>query len=96
MSKIIMLKDCPFCGGQASLDPMEFTTDGVVLDRIWFVECDDCHVSTGGEVHNPDEAVALWNRRTRLGSPLTEREEQDMLLVIDKLFKILGMEYDYW
>lgn len=51
------IKDCPFCGEQASLEH---------CDGKYWVQCDeivDCGVTDGCEYDSANEAISRWNRR---------------------------------
>ena len=51
-------KNCPFCGGSASIHGFQ------VLIK-YYVRCSGCGVMTG-EFGTVEEAVSIWNRRTSI------------------------------
>lgn len=63
MIKMIDLKPCPFCGGDAAIGQAAI---GSKKYPVWWVRCKRCgattasHGSEGGE----ENAVKAWNRRT--------------------------------
>ena len=57
------LKQCPFCGAKYSAE--KFTKNTVQLmngTKCFWVICLNCGVRTG-EYCEPDDAVAVWNKR---------------------------------
>lgn len=71
------LKPCPFCGGTnlfigtiAECEMQdESHPDYQNNSAVYTVVCDylegGCGASTGGSARNENEAISLWNRRTR-------------------------------
>ena len=53
------IKPCPFCGGEALM--MRFRGSSNRNSRL--LQCRQCQVSYGW-VATPEEAAALWNKRT--------------------------------
>ena len=69
MQKIINLKKCPFCGGEAQL--VEAPINRLNLIPCFAVSCKKCKIMIGTVEHGqtdfyrtPYEAIAAWNRRT--------------------------------
>lgn len=66
--KIIKLKPCPFCGGEAKIrSEVECIGHGDYL-KMFYVMCEDCCARTGGVAKpyftNPEEyATEKWNTR---------------------------------
>ena len=51
------LKTCPFCGGEAELQPEGLTPCG------YWVKCLKCGIEQSNPYEMADEAIAAWNRR---------------------------------
>ena len=70
----ILLKPCPFCGGEARLKKHQ------TLEQTWYVQCKNCGVRTINSVQAPYESwrdamnypVKLWNRRIEDASNQSE------------------------
>lgn len=65
------LKECPFCGGEASLGTMRYCAStikeqGWAQDTFHFVNCCSCGSNNKGLVgyDSPTRAAAHWNHRT--------------------------------
>lgn len=66
------LKNCPFCGGEASLSEGRIRNpDGTILS-FPYVECLDCAANSDMKC-TKDEVVENWNKRV---SPFTDAEMQ--------------------
>ncbi len=68
----IVLKPCPFCGGEAGIG---------TGPRHFFVNCVECLASTNlltpeGLVTTKEEAAELWNNRVK--EPRTECRREDV------------------
>ncbi len=70
MDKQARLKDCPFCGGGASISEQDRGEDN--LDEVWVIACDTCPAEMVGDRSGrpshlfPDEkaeTIAAWNAR---------------------------------
>ena len=50
------LKPCPFCGGEAVINP--------VFDlHVYFVHCKNCDCAIGRFYRDKCDAIEAWNRR---------------------------------
>lgn len=64
------LKQCPFCGGRASLSPghnLEYYIDKdlkIAGETVYRVQCNNCLVMTFN-YEKPKDAVIAWNRRLK-------------------------------
>lgn len=56
-----MLKECPFCGGEAKLDYHKFRN----LEPTYGVSCTKCGARGYQFYHTEAEAVKAWNRRAK-------------------------------
>ena len=60
------LLDCPFCGGEARLFDISWTTTAygghMFKDPFWQVICDKCKAGIG-DFNTEAEAIAAWNTR---------------------------------
>lgn len=68
IEKIIKLKPCPFCGGEAYNDYRSEDRklkDGTLLTRSerFRISCRSCGGNTGWAYYE-DDAIEAWNRRT--------------------------------
>jgi len=59
----MMLKQCPFCGGAATMEPWHGGGPDKQLVGCWSDEC-EARPSVTGET--PEEAIAAWNTRATL------------------------------
>ena len=70
----IELKPCPFCGGEAVLQAIDFEPDYDDLP-IWWVRCSSCLAETAEFTGATEaEAIAAWNTRKEpitIMSPIT-------------------------
>jgi len=60
------LKPCPFCGGEAHLQPFM---------GYWTVGCTDCFGAVVGKIETKEEAIKEWNKRPspwHTGTPTEE------------------------
>ena len=48
------LRPCPFCGGEAHLQPFM---------GYWTVGCTDCFGAVVGKIETKEEAIKEWNKR---------------------------------
>ena len=55
----VKLKSCPFCGGKAVLEDLNFE------DKEYYVVCEKCGVETPIS-HYPERVIDLWNRRAEV------------------------------
>ena len=51
------LKPCPFCGGEAAVEPEGITPCG------YWVKCSECGIEQSEPYEFSDDAIAAWNRR---------------------------------
>ena len=68
---IEILKDCPYCGGKASIRE---TSGKLGSPHIFWVGCDTCFATTDA-VHTRSEAVEKWNRRAEDEIQISEMEK---------------------
>ena len=77
------LKPCPFCGGKARLEAIDFDDDYPtnLSEAIWWVMCTKCGAHTD-EYSTPTEAeaIAAWNTRAER-TCRNEREEKTSTIV---------------
>ena len=51
------LKPCPFCGGEAELQPEGLTACG------YWVKCSECGIEQSETCEFAEDAIEVWNRR---------------------------------
>lgn len=61
----IELKPCPFCGGEAEINPHSFWNEKEkdFTDKTFGVVCGECQTSGNQFYGTEAEAVEAWNRR---------------------------------
>lgn len=57
MTKIKLIRECPFCGGTPELNYKNFWGEW-----LWEIRCPECGVGTDGE-ETDDGCIAVWNKR---------------------------------
>ena len=56
------LKACPFCGGDANLNPQTYDINGEV--QTWSICCEKCFVEKT-YVADKEELIKEWNTRSK-------------------------------
>ena len=67
-----VLKPCPFCGGEA-------TVERIGKSGYFYVACNMAFCCDFGKFDTEAEAIAAWNTRTELGSGTCENIAPDYL-----------------
>lgn len=74
------LKPCPFCGGEAEVNVIDYDETDLDMDSTWWVQCRECGALTD-EYSGGDEAEAAaikaWNKRAERWNERHERTCRD-------------------
>jgi Lar family restriction alleviation protein len=87
MENEIVLKPCPFCGGDAGLG---YSPDG------HFVNCTVCCASTNNLTahgNTKEEAIELWN--TRKNNEYSLISKDDVVRIVDNCFHAYASSYRF-